>query len=93
MSPHCSPRRAAPPLCERPNLAVFAPGQLRADVIGAFSNPNARTSHIDALAERGTRFTTAYVPTESGGRSRPAFLGGCLFNGRQAGRAAAAADT
>ena len=36
------------------------PDQLRADAVGAFGNPVARTPNIDALAARGTRFTNAY---------------------------------
>ena len=44
----------------RPNLLLFMPDQLRADAVGAFGNPVARTPNIDALAARGTRFTNAY---------------------------------
>ena len=37
------------------------PDQLRADAVGCFGNPAARTPHVDALAARGTRF--AKVPS------------------------------
>ena len=37
----------------RPNLLLFMPDQLRADAVGAFGNPVARTPHIDALAADG----------------------------------------
>ena len=47
-------------MSERPNLLLFMPDQLRADAVGAFGNPVARTPNIDALAARGTRFTNAY---------------------------------
>jgi arylsulfatase A-like enzyme len=44
----------------RPNLLLFMPDELRADSLGAFGNPVARTPHLDALAARGTRWTEAY---------------------------------
>ncbi len=44
----------------RPNLLLFMPDQLRVDAVGAFGNPVAKTPHIDALAERGTRFANAF---------------------------------
>ncbi len=37
------------------------PDQLRADCIGAFDNPVAKTPNVDALAARGTRFPNAYA--------------------------------
>jgi len=45
----------------RPNILIFMPDQLRADSLGCFGNPVARTPNIDALARRGTRFANAYV--------------------------------
>jgi arylsulfatase A-like enzyme len=45
----------------RPNLLLFMPDQLRADAVGAFGNPLARTPHLDALAARGVRFGEAYA--------------------------------
>jgi arylsulfatase A-like enzyme len=44
----------------RPNLLLFMPDELRADALGAFGNPVARTPHLDGLAARGTRWTEAY---------------------------------
>jgi arylsulfatase A-like enzyme len=44
----------------RPNLLMFMPDQLRADAIGCFGSPVARTPNIDALAARGLRFANAY---------------------------------
>ena len=45
----------------RPNILIFMPDQLRADALGCFGSPVARTPNIDALAARGTRFTNAWV--------------------------------
>ena len=45
----------------RPNILIFMPDQLRADALGCFGSPVAQTPNIDALAERGTCFTNAWV--------------------------------
>ena len=45
----------------RPNIVLFMPDQLRADAVGAFGNPVARTPNMDALAGRGTVFAQAYA--------------------------------
>ncbi len=45
----------------RPNFLIFMPDQLRADALGCFGNPMAKTPNIDALAARGVRFENAYV--------------------------------
>jgi arylsulfatase A-like enzyme len=44
----------------RPNLVLFMPDQLRADAVGAFGSPVGATPTIDALADRGVRFTNAF---------------------------------
>lgn len=54
----------------RPNLVWFMPDQQRADSIGCFGNPVVQTPAIDALAERGTRFSDAYVQHSVCGPSR-----------------------
>ena len=46
------------------------PDQLRADAVGCFGNPAARTPHVDALAARGTRFANAYANHPVCGPSR-----------------------
>ncbi|SIQ74387.1 Arylsulfatase A [Aromatoleum tolulyticum] len=46
----------------RPNLLLIGSDTLRADRVGALRNGQSLTPHIDALAERGTRFDTCYVP-------------------------------
>ncbi|MFF9510977.1 sulfatase-like hydrolase/transferase [Streptomyces sp. NPDC014724] len=60
----------------RPNFVIFVPDQLRADAVGAFGNPYARTPHMDALAARGTRFDQAYVQHPVCSPSRASFLTG-----------------
>jgi arylsulfatase A-like enzyme len=50
--------------------------QQRADSIGAFGNDLARTPHIDALAERGTRFTQAFGQHSACSQSRISILTG-----------------
>lgn len=47
-------------MASRPNLLLFMPDQHRADCVGAFGNPVIQTPNLDALAERGTRFTNAF---------------------------------
>ena len=54
----------------RPNLVWFMPDQQRADTIGCFGNPVVQTPAIDSLAERGTRFTNAFVQHPVCGPSR-----------------------
>ena len=60
----------------RPNVVVFMPDQLRADAIGCFGNAVARTPHIDALAERGVRFSDAWAQHPVCSPSRVSLLTG-----------------
>lgn len=60
----------------RPNIVVFIPDQLRADALGCFGNPVARTPRIDALAVSGTRFSAAYGQHPFCSQSRISFLTG-----------------
>ncbi|MDA8148285.1 MAG: sulfatase-like hydrolase/transferase [Actinomycetota bacterium] len=60
----------------RPNFVIIVPDQLRADALGCFGNPVARTPHIDALAARGTAFDEAYVQNPVCSPSRASFLTG-----------------
>ena len=54
--------------CERmnrqPNFVIFCTDQQRADSLGCAGNQNARTPNIDALAARGTRFTSHHTPNQ-----------------------------
>jgi arylsulfatase A-like enzyme len=61
---------------DRPNLLVFMPDQLRADALGCFGNPVARTPHIDALAARGVRFSDAWAQHPVCAPSRVSLLTG-----------------
>ena len=45
-----------------PNLLLIGSDTLRADRIGAVRNGKSLTPNIDALAARGTQFTSCYVP-------------------------------
>ena len=48
-------------LDERPNILLILTDQQRFDTLGCYGAPICRTPHIDALAERGVRFTSAYT--------------------------------
>ena len=63
-------------MSERPHILIFMPDQLRADAVGAFGNPVARTPHIDALAARGVRFDNAWTQHPVCGPSRVSFMTG-----------------
>ena len=60
----------------RPNFLFFMSDQQRADSVGAFGNAAARTPHLDALAERGTRFSQAYSQHSACSQSRISMLTG-----------------
>ncbi|MGB0112910.1 MAG: sulfatase-like hydrolase/transferase [Ilumatobacteraceae bacterium] len=60
----------------RPNLLMFMPDQLRADALGCFGNPIAKTPTIDALAARGVRFDDAWGQHPVCGPSRCSILTG-----------------
>lgn len=45
------------------NVVFLLTDQHRADTLGAYGNPVARTEHLDALAASGTRFDRWYTPT------------------------------
>ncbi|MCP5432134.1 MAG: sulfatase-like hydrolase/transferase [Alphaproteobacteria bacterium] len=60
----------------RPNIVLFMPDQLRADCVGAFGNAAVKTPNIDALAARGTAFTSAYAQNSFCSPSRASLLTG-----------------
>ena len=60
----------------RPNVVLFMPDQLRADALGCFENAVSRTPNIDALAERGVRFTNAFCQHPVCGPSRVSLMTG-----------------
>jgi arylsulfatase A-like enzyme len=63
-------------MSERPNLLLFMPDQLRADAVGCFGSPLAKTPNIDALAARGTTFTDAFAQHSVCAPSRASLLTG-----------------
>ena len=48
----------------RPNFLIFCTDQQRADSLGCYGNPHAKTPHIDALAARGLRFDNHLTPNQ-----------------------------
>lgn len=58
------------------NFLVVVADQLRADAVGAFGNPTARTPHLDRLAAQGASFTNAYAQHPVCAPSRASFLSG-----------------
>ncbi len=53
------PARAASPRAPGPTIILITVDTLRADALGCYGNPNARTPAIDRLAAEGTRFANA----------------------------------
>ncbi len=58
------------------NILFIMCDQLRADYLGCEGHPHLETPHIDALAERGVRFTRAYCQSPVCGPSRMSFYTG-----------------
>ena len=58
---------------ERPNIVLITLDTTRADHIGAYGDPDARTPVLDGLAARGVLFERAYsgVPLTVGESSKP----------------------
>ncbi len=52
------------------NILFIMCDQLRWDYLSCYGHPRLKTPHIDALAERGVRFTRAYVQSPICGASR-----------------------
>src|ERR1700683_3241169 len=46
---------------QRPNIIIFMPDEMRADALGCYGNPLAKTPNIDHLASVGTRFENCPV--------------------------------
>lgn len=58
------------------NILFIMCDQLRFDYLSCYGHPHLHTPHIDALAERGVRFTRAYVQSPVCGPSRMSFYTG-----------------
>lgn len=57
-------------------MVLFMPDQLRADAVGCFGSPVAKTPHLDALAARGVRFDNAWSQHPVCGPSRVSIMTG-----------------
>jgi arylsulfatase A-like enzyme len=64
------------PSASRPNLLLFMTDQQRADSLGCFGNPVARTPNVDALAGRGVRFADAFSQHSACSQSRISMMTG-----------------
>jgi len=59
-----------------PNVLLISVDTLRADYVGAWGNRRVKTPQMDALAQSGIRFTSAYAPIAVTGPSHGAMLTG-----------------
>ncbi len=57
-------------MSDRPNVLWIMADQLRFDYLSCYGHPHLHTPHIDALADRGVKFTNAYVQSPVCGPSR-----------------------
>ena len=57
-------------MTNRPNVLWIMADQLRFDYLSCYGHPYLHTPHIDGLAERGVRFSNAYVQSPVCGPSR-----------------------
>ena len=63
-------------LAERPNVLFIISDDLGAQSLGCYGNAQCKTPNIDALAERGVRFTRTYTQYPVCGPSRAALMSG-----------------
>ena len=61
---------------EAANVLVIMSDQHSKYHIGCYGDPIVRTPHLDAMAEEGVRFTSAYCPSPVCGPSRMSFMTG-----------------
>jgi len=66
-------------MSEQPNILFVMADQLRADYLGCYGHATMQTPNIDALANRGVKFSRAYVQSPVCGGSRM-----CFYTGRYA---------
>ena len=64
-------------MADKKNVLWIMCDQLRFDYLSCYGHPHLHTPHIDKLAERGVRFTNAYVQSPFCGPSRM-----CAYTGR-----------
>ena len=58
LAPGCGPATAPAP----PRIVLISVDTLRADHVGCYGAPGARTPHLDTIAAQGVRFTAAFSP-------------------------------
>lgn len=63
-------------MTRKPNIIYFNPDQMRADFIGCYGNPVARTPNFDRLAGEGVRFEQCHVQHTVCTPSRCSFMTG-----------------
>jgi arylsulfatase A-like enzyme len=61
---------------DRPNILMILTDQHCFDVLGCMGHPLVKTPHLDALAEQGVLFRTAYTPSPVCGPARAAIFSG-----------------
>jgi N-sulfoglucosamine sulfohydrolase len=61
---------------ERPNIIIFLADDIGAEDYGCYGNKAARTPHIDALAQKGRRYTQAFLTASSCSPSRSSIITG-----------------
>lgn len=64
----------------KPNILLIMADQLAPHFTGAYGHAVAKTPHIDALADRGTRFDAAYCNSPLCAPSRFSFMSGQLIS-------------
>ncbi|MEM1213764.1 MAG: sulfatase-like hydrolase/transferase [Planctomycetota bacterium] len=67
-------------MSSRPNILIFCTDQQRADQLGCVT-PQLKTPHLDTLAARGQRFTSAYAATPACMPARAAMFTGHTIRG------------
>ncbi len=67
-------------MSKKPNIVVIMADQLAPHFCGAYGHSVAKTPHIDALANRGMRFDSAYTNSPLCAPARFAFMSGQLIS-------------
>jgi arylsulfatase A-like enzyme len=65
-------------MTRRPNILIINLDQLRYDCLGCTGNPLVRTPHIDALAQSGLQFDSAFTPFPVCAPARQTLLTGVM---------------
>ena len=65
---------------KKPNILIVMADQLAPHFTGAYGHSVVKTPHLDALAQRGTRFNAAYCNSPLCAPSRFAFMSGQLIS-------------